>query len=56
MKKDYIPISDEQFRADEDTFVEDFWTQRWDEMEQLPKPDSVEKREEFQRIGCCAYS
>ncbi len=48
MKKDYIPISDEQCQGGEDTFVEDFWTQRWDKNVELPKPDSVEKREEFQ--------
>lgn len=48
MKKDYIAITDEQIHTNEDSFVEDFWTQRWDAMTQLPAANSITKREEYQ--------
>lgn len=47
MKKDYVVISEEQTVTDERTYIENFWTKRWDKRTQLPKAESVAKREEF---------
>jgi SAM-dependent methyltransferase len=47
MKKDYIVISETQTTTDERSFVEDFWTQRWDKLVQLPQVDLVGKRQEY---------
>lgn len=48
MRKDYILIPDEQAGVDESAFVEDFWTQRWESVAQLPQAESVTNREEYQ--------
>ncbi len=48
MKKDYIAISEKLSLAEENTFVENFWTQRWDAITELPKASSIAKREEYQ--------
>lgn len=46
MKKDYIPVSAD---AEEDdlSFVDKFWSERWDKFTHLPSPQMVAGREEF---------
>ena len=47
MKKDYIPVSADQACSDESTFIEDFWTQRWDGVRHLPEPEAVSRTEVY---------
>lgn len=48
MKKDYIPISEDESALSETSFIEEFWTQKWD-LHDLPNllAERIEKREEF---------
>lgn len=47
MRKDYIPVSLQQASVDETAFVEEFWSQRWQQVEQLPEVAFVAEREEY---------
>lgn len=48
MKKDYIDVSTDQASIDEDAFVEDFWTQRWNQVTQLPGAEGLSHSEQYQ--------
>ncbi len=47
MRKDYEPVSVETSHQDERAYVETFWTKRWEAVAQLPKPESITRREEY---------
>lgn len=51
MKKDYSIISEQQARADEKEWVEQFWSQRWDEVADLPNANLIANREEYKLIN-----
>jgi len=50
VRKDYIPITAGNANTNETLFVEDFWTQRWDCVTQLPRSESVSRSEEYRII------
>ena len=50
MKKDYVVISNERTANDENAFIEQFWTERWEQAANLPKADSIRTREEYQAM------
>ncbi|MEW6386835.1 MAG: class I SAM-dependent methyltransferase [Thermodesulfobacteriota bacterium] len=47
MKKDYVVVED-RGEPDELAFVEEFWTQRWDQQSSPPSPESVAHRPEME--------
>lgn len=46
MKKDYIPVKN-QLPVDDLSFVDNFWSERWDSYTNLPNPEMVAGKEEF---------
>ncbi|WP_204106185.1 MULTISPECIES: class I SAM-dependent methyltransferase [Spirulina sp. CCY15215] len=51
MRKDYSIISEQQITVKEEEWVEQFWSQRWDSVAQLPDANSIAYREEYQLIA-----
>lgn len=47
MKKEYVVVSPEEAITDENDFIENFWTQRWDKRAHLTKAGAVACREEY---------
>ncbi len=46
MKKDYVQFNDE-IEYDDLHFIDNFWSERWQNQKNLPDPNSVASREEF---------
>ena len=47
MRKDYIPAKSYTGTTDEISFVEDFWTRRWENRSEIPASGLVSRREEY---------
>jgi len=47
MKKDYVAVSPEEASVDESVFIEDFWSQRWDNGAHSQDPEAIYRKQEY---------